>query len=87
MIIICSIIFDTNLFCKCLTLFDEGGSIKLNMMGISKRESINKLIIFKEAIIPNCFKISLFTIIKVANPEAVVRFVKKVALPIFIITR
>ena len=40
-----------------------------------------------EATIPNSLKSSLFTKIKVAKPEAVVKLVIKVALPTFAITR
>jgi hypothetical protein len=64
-------------FFRWLTCFVDGGSIKLKIMGISSRERKNNPIILRDATIPNCRSISLFTIIKVANPEAVVRFVRK----------
>ncbi len=44
-------------------------------------------IIFIEATVPNSFKTLLSVNMKVANPEAVVRLVIKVAFPIFMITR
>ncbi len=56
-------------------------------MGISISDKRYNPIMLKEATIPNCLKISLLTITKVAKPAAVVRFVMNVALPIFIITR
>ena len=63
-----------------------GGGEKLNIMGISKIESINTPITLMDAIIPNSVKIELFVIIKVENPEAVVKLVSKVAFPTFWIT-
>jgi len=53
---------------------------------ISKdRIKINK--IFNDAMIPNSLRILLLVKMKVENPDAVVRFVKRVALPILEITR
>lgn len=43
-------------------------------------------IIFNEAITPNSCRTLLLVKIKVANPEAVVKLVSKMTLPILIIT-
>ena len=56
-------------------------------MGMINNDSRNIAIIFIEATVPNSFNILLSVKMKVANPEAVVKFVINVALPIFMITR
>ena len=55
-------------------------------MGIKRSDRMKIPITFIEAIIPNSFNNLLSVRIKVANPEAVVRLVIKVAFPIFTIT-
>ena len=56
----------------------------LKIIGISNSDNKNNPIMLMEATIPNCFIISLSTIINVAKPDAVVRFVKNVEFPILI---
>ena len=56
-------------------------------MGIMSNESKNIAMMFIEATTPNSLRILLLVKIKVANPEAVVKLVIKVAFPIFAITR
>ena len=51
------------------------------------RDKIKMAIILIDATTPNSFKILLFVKIKVAKPEAVVRFVIKVAFPTLTMTR
>ena len=72
---------------KCFKCFVLGKGIKLYTIGMISNERINMPIILIEATIPNSFKSLLSVIIKVANPEAVVIFVIKVAFPILEITR
>ncbi|SRR5690554_316740 len=57
------------------------------MVGINNIVSKKILIIPKKATIPNSTKILLSVIINVANPNAVVEFVKNVAFPTLLITR
>ena len=83
---ICSIV-RAILFFKCLRCFLLGRSIKLYVMGIMSNESKNIAMMFIEATTPNSLRILLLVKIKVANPEAVVKLVIKVAFPIFAITR
>ena len=59
--------------------------MKLYAIGMIKRDRRKITIIFTDATTPNSFKIFEFVRIKVANPDAVVRFVIKVAFPIFAI--
>ena len=56
-------------------------------MGIINNEIRNIAKILMEATIPNSFRTLLSVRMKVANPEAVVKFVINVAFPIFMITR
>ena len=63
-----------------------GGSKKLKIIGISKMDIKNTPIIFNDATIPNSTRIELCVVINVANPRAVVRLVRNVALPILLIT-
>ena len=53
------------------------------MMGIINNESRNIARMLIEATVPNSFSTLLSVRIKVANPEAVVKFVINVAFPIF----
>src|SRR3970040_2603963 len=55
-------------------------------MGIMMRHKKNKAMILKEEIIPNSLNNSLWVIIKVAKPAAVVKFVISVAVPTLVIT-
>ena len=57
------------------------------MIGMINNESRNIARILIEATVPNSFSTLLSVRIKVANPEAVVKFVINVAFPIFMITR
>ena len=50
------------------------------------RHKKKSAIMLIEAMIPNSLSISLFVIINVANPAAVVRFVINVAVPTFVMT-
>ena len=56
-------------------------------MGIIKRDKTKIPMILIDATIPNSFNSLLSVTIKVANPEAVVTLVIKVAFPIFEMTR
>jgi hypothetical protein len=62
-------------------------AIKLYKMGIISKDRIKMPRIFNEATIPNSVSNLLSVIINVANPEAVVTLVIKVAFPILEITR
>jgi hypothetical protein len=55
-------------------------------MGMIIRHKKNRTIL-NEDMIPNSFNNSLLVMIKVAKPAAVVKFVIKVAVPTFVITR
>ena len=54
---------------------------KLNIIGINSIARKNTEIILIDATIPNSFNISLSVKINVANPDAVVKFVKNIAFP------
>jgi hypothetical protein len=56
-------------------------------MGMIIRHKKNRATILNEDMIPNSFNNSLLVMIKVAKPAAVVKFVIKVAVPTFVITR
>ena len=57
------------------------------MIGIMSKHNMKIAIILSDATVPNSVSNLLCVIINVANPDAVVVFVIKVALPTFVITR
>lgn len=57
------------------------------MIGRMVMEIMNTIMILMDAVIPNSTNLSEFVVTKVRKPKDVVRFVKKVAVPIFLITR
>ena len=67
---------------KCLS-WPALGAFKFDVIiGIMVIDKKNTTMIFKEAIIPNSMSLSELVNTKVEKPKAVVKFVKKVALPI-----
>ena len=57
------------------------------MIGMIKRQSKNMAMMLSDATVPNSVKILLCVMMKVANPDAVVVLVIRVALPTLVITR
>ena len=57
------------------------------MIGMIKRQSKNMAMMLSDATVPNSVKSLLCVMMKVANPDAVVVLVIRVALPTLVITR
>ena len=74
-------------FLRCLRCLVLGMGMKLYRMGIISRESTKIPRMFREATIPNSVSSLLSVMMKVANPEAVVTLVIRVALPMREMTR
>ena len=75
-----------NLRSRCFRCFGFGDLEREITMGKMVIDRMNTMMILIEAVIPNCINFSEFVVTNVRKPREVVRFVRKVAVPIFRIT-